>query len=108
MTDAFNLGDILGEVLRASAACQPEPPPLVAWTDDEVAFHYNWVSARDLAAQMVAHFGIDFDTAWRGLGYVPDEMLPLLTSPAGWTVLADRVVRDLGIAAQPLFLPAVH
>lgn len=108
MTEAFSLGDILGEALRASAACQPEPPPLVAWTDEEIAFHYNWLAARNLAARIADHYGRDFDAAWQGLGYVPDDMLPLLETPAGWTVLADYVARDLGSAACTPFQPLMH
>lgn len=104
----LSLGEILEEALRNSTAVQPDPPPLVTWTEEEEAFHYTWLSARELAAKLTDHFSLDFETVWTGLGYVPNEILPLLASPSGWTALADRVASDLGAKNFPLFIPVVH
>jgi hypothetical protein len=107
MTEPLSLGDILEQALLASAACQPEPPPLVASDEDDAVLYMRaagWVLALDIAQA----YPISFADAWDALCHVPDEMLPLLETPSGWAILADHVARDLGIVTHPPFTPTTH
>lgn len=89
--------------LRAEA---PEPPVVFAAAAPapDIAMR---ASAVELSRQMAPALGVGAGEAFDRLCTVPDNMLGLLDSPEGWSVLAGFVATQLGKAA-PHYTPVLH
>lgn len=100
--------EALAEAILASEICQVELPPVVEFADEDFTFQCKCFAAWSLARHIAAAYPADFADVWDALCHVPDDILHLLESATGWMILADRVVRDLGILNPPVFITTVH
>lgn len=90
-----SLGEILAAFLRAA--------PSQFDIEDEAQRRAAFELVRKTAPLM----GVSEIEAFDALTYVPDNLLPLLQSPQGWSALSAFVASDLGVVA-PAFKPTVH
>ncbi|MES2493993.1 MAG: hypothetical protein V4579_12040 [Pseudomonadota bacterium] len=88
------IGDVIAAVLGLRL-------PAVSELDGRI------ISAKALAAQLADLTGLAADDAYSSLCYVPDNFLPLLDSPQGWTALACVVAADCGVP-EPALRPTLH
>ena len=87
-------GASLGEVLALTLA-----PVRIDWAEHNCA--------RNLAGEVSDATGIAADRVFDALTRIPDNMLALLTSPEGWSALAQYVAADLGVQRLD-YRPRVH
>ena len=93
----LSLGDILGSVLAIQAHQEAE----------RVAADAQIASARALADAVAPMLRRTSGEVFDALTYVHDNMLPLLTTPEGWSALAQLVAADLGAPCLN-YKPTVH
>jgi hypothetical protein len=60
------------------------------------------VSAATLARSVAERHGLTHDQVIDGCDRVPDNLLPLLDTPEGWSVLSDLVASAAGTQPRPL------
>lgn len=98
MIESETIGDILGAALSCIEFDPPAPDP-------------DWLAqveaARELSRRVALMTGVTESEAFDALTYIPDNLLPLLHSPQGWSTLAGMMANDLGVIA-PTFKPMVH
>ena len=117
MNGERTLGDILGEALALVGGDYADEPRLdrlgdglaafVEARDRELAERAQYLAARELARQIAPLLGVTAEQAFEALTYVPDEMLPLLQSPEGWSALAAMVASRVGVLTAT-FVPTRH
>ena len=64
-------------------------------------------AAQTLSRDLAARLGITARSAFDVLCVMPDNILDLLASPEGWTVLADFIAGSLGLQRRD-YAPTVH
>lgn len=67
----------------------------------------QFASAETLGAAICDTFDLHFADVWQSLCHVPENMLALLDSPQGWSVVAGFVAHDCG-HDLPDYAPTVH
>lgn len=72
-----------------------------------MAARFQFLSACELARQIAAALDVTEREAFDSLTFAPDNMLSLLGSPEGWTILAVFVASDLGRESAQLAV-AIH
>lgn len=91
--------ELLGEIIAA------------ALTEAQPALDFdNWaqsVAAHQLADEVAARIDVHRAAAFDCLLHIPDNLLPMLHSPQGWTALAGFIAGDLG-ASPPAYCPTIH
>lgn len=92
------LGEILSEILTAAAY----PPH--AYFDDLAAMQ---AAGRHLAREIADHTGLPSDQVFEAMTTLPDNMLALLDSPQGWTVIASYIASGERVP-DPFFKPTIH
>jgi hypothetical protein len=72
-----------------------------------LAAEANYLSARELSREVSRRLGLDPESVFNALTFIPDNMLSLLHSPEGWSALAAYAAAELG-AADPSYRPTRH
>ena len=67
----------------------------------------QFASAETLGAAICDTFDLNYADVWQSLCHVPKNMLTLLDSPQGWSVVAAFVGQDCG-HSWPGYAPTVH
>jgi hypothetical protein len=88
------IGSIIADAIR-----QDEEAHLELWVRS--------VSAMALADEVGPMIGRLADDAYHSLLKIPDNLLPMLDSPQGWSALAAYVAGDLGVPHVDYF-PTIH
>ena len=99
MNAAEAITQILADALGTAAGTAAAAYDFAMWAQS--------VAATVLAGEVAALTGVAPAEAHHCLLTVPDNMLMLLDSPQGWTVLAGFIAGDLGVAA-PNYKPKIH
>lgn len=73
----------------------------------ELAYWAREIVACQLIEDAAGHLGVASHDVWACLCSVPENLLSLLDTPQGWTMLAGFAAAELGVDA-PDFMPAVH
>lgn len=94
--EGLSLGDALGAALHQQAEYEAR----------NYAFARQ-VAAIELASGVAQALGADWGDVWDEMTHVPDNMLALLESPQGWSVLASYVAESIGRALHS-YSPTVH
>lgn len=81
----------LGDILAAALSHDPERERR------EMAERAQYLAACELARHLAPLLRLGEAEVFDALTYVPDEMLPLLETPEGWSTLAAHVAADLGV-----------
>jgi len=98
----MNATQTIGDLLAAALVAEDQRHR------DEVARWAMVTSASQLARMISEVSNISADEAFSALTLVPDECLPLLTTPHGWCALSCLVAADLQINLTGNVLPTVH
>lgn len=101
----MNTEPTLGDIL-AQAFAEAERSLLLE--EEKLSADCTVQAAQALAKSMAAQCGVTYRDAWDELCHVPDDMLRALSTAPGWTVLADHIVREIGMVNVPLFIPTIH
>jgi hypothetical protein len=92
------LGEILREILSAPA-CPPQ-----AYFDDLAAMQ---AAGRHLAREIADHTVLALDQVFEAMTTLPDNILALLDSPQGRTVIASYIASGERVP-DPFFKPTIH
>lgn len=80
----------------------------IAIREAEVAEDAMVASARALSVAVADNSPVTAEEAFDCLCTVPDNLLPLLQSPQGWTTLAGYIGADLAQPAPVAVVPTIH
>ena len=69
--------------------------------------HADYLSGLELVRQFAPYCAISEDALLDALGTVPEDMLPFLTFPSGWSALASFIAADFGLALND-YRPTIH
>jgi hypothetical protein len=105
MSDGPSLGDILGAALAGQLLPVDTGDGMgeafdryLAATDEQaLAERAQYLAAVELSRELSAMLRVPEADVFEALTYVPDEMLPLLQSPEGWSALAALVAPEFGV-----------
>jgi len=62
-----------------------------------------------LAQDIAARFDFDIEAVWETMSFIPNNSLVLLSSPQGWTAIADHVAAELTQQPRKIALnPPIH
>ena len=67
----------------------------------------EFISARQLSAELSPRIGADFEQIFDALTFIPENMLSLLETPDGWAMLGQFVAGELDCSA-PSYFPTSH
>lgn len=102
MNAEATIGDILAAALR------DEQARIDALYRAEIDRWAMVTAASHLSVLIADHARIGANEAFDALTYVPDDCLPLLQTPEGWTALAHIVSADLQVSLTGTVRPTIH
>lgn len=101
--------DILAQAFASAEGVATHAPSReVAPDHGTQAVAYLQTVGLSFAFTVADHYCADFEELWDALCYVPDDMLKLLDTPAGWSELAAHIAQGVRIERLDPLTPSIH